>query len=163
MSALIALILSCASVFAGATNDIRIVSTTKTNVQTGSVTITDVYTRNGQTNLVRDTKTKAGALQIRVHRFYHAGSLVGDFVAMPDSSGLTIEAGSPYGVSFEFGPSRELKSAVIGTKDGEILDAFACTNGVFYPDESSRIRKANAFMEGAKQEAEQLLDKLRDK
>lgn len=163
MKTIVALILSCASVFAADTNDVRVVSTVKTNVELGSETTTDVFTRGGQTNLVRQAKTKAGAVQIRIHQFYHAGSLVGDFVAMPNSSGLRTEAGSPYGVAFEFGPSREMKSAVIGTKDGDILDRFICTNGVFYPDESSRIRKAKEFLGTVNQEAEQLIEKLRDK
>jgi hypothetical protein len=145
MKIIVALILCCASAFAGDTNGVRVVSRVKTNVETGSVTTTDVFACDGQTNLVCQTKTKAGVVQIRIHRFYHAGSLVGDFVAMPDSSGFTTEAGSSYSMSFEFGPSREVKSAVIGTKDGEIFDVFTFTNGVFYPDESSRIRKANAF------------------
>lgn len=146
MKMLLALILICSSVFAADTNDIQVVSMTKTNAQSDSVTTTDVYTRDGQTNLVRDTRIKAGTVQIRSHRFYHAGSLVCNFTAMPHSSGFVTEAGSPYGVSFEFWPSKAVRSAVIGTKDGVILDAFTCTNGMFYPDDSSRISKANAIL-----------------
>jgi hypothetical protein len=82
-------------------------------------------------------------VQIRVHRFYYNGLLVGNFVAMPESSGTTTEAGSPYSIGFEFGPAKEVKSAVIGTKDGVILDAFMATNGDFYPADSSLIQKAN--------------------
>jgi hypothetical protein len=107
--------------------------------------------RGGQTNLLRNTKTKAGAVQIRIHRFYHAGQLVGDFIAMADSSGFTSEAGSSYSLSFEFWPSKEVRSAVIGSKDGVVLDAFNCTNGVFSPAESSVIQKANAVGADLKQ------------
>jgi len=91
------------------------------------------------------TKTKGGELQIRIQRFYHDGVLIGDYVAMRDSSGFTTEAGTPYSVSFEFWPSKDIRSAVIGTKDGVILDVFTCTNGVFSPVESSFIGKANAI------------------
>ena len=143
MRTFIVLILSCASVL-GADAGIRVVTTTKTNAQNASINTKDTFTRDGQTNLVRNTKTTAGALQIRIHRFYHGGALVGDFVAMPDSSGCTTEANSPYSLSFEFGPSKDVKSAVIGTKDGVIVDAFTCTNGIFSPVEASLISKANS-------------------
>lgn len=46
-------------------------------------------------------------------------------------------------MGFEFGPTKDVKSAVIGTKDGVLLDAFMATNGVFYPADISLIRKAN--------------------
>jgi hypothetical protein len=143
MRAFIIFLLSCASVF-GADGDIRIVTIAKTNAETASIATKDFYTRDGQTNLVRHTKSKAGVVQIRIHRFYHAGSLVGDYVAMPDSSGFTTEAGTPYSVSLECDASRNPKSVVIGTKDGVILDAFSYTNGVFSPVESSLLTKANA-------------------
>lgn len=66
MRAFIAFLLSCASVF-GADGDIRVVTTARTNAETASITIKDFYTRDGQTNLVRHTKTKAGVVQIRIH------------------------------------------------------------------------------------------------
>src|SRR5258708_2720391 len=81
MRAFIIFLLSCGSVF-GADGDIRVVTTAKANAETASITTKDFYTRGGQTNLVRHTKTKAGVIQIRIHRFYHAGSLVGDYAAM---------------------------------------------------------------------------------
>jgi len=145
MRTFIILILSCGSAFCADT-DIRVVTTTKTNAETASIYTTDVFMRGGQTNLVRTTKTKAGALQIRIQKFYRRGVLIGDYVAMKDSSGFTTEAGIPYSVSFEFWASKDIRSAVIGTKDGVILDAFTCTNGVFSPADSSVIAKANGLM-----------------
>jgi hypothetical protein len=141
MKTFIVLILSCASVF-GADISIRVVTTVRTN-DSGSITTMDVFTRDGQTNLVRYTSTKSGAVRIRIHRFYYHGLQSGEFVASPKSSGFTTEAGSPYSVSFEFWPSKDVRSAVIGSKDGVILDAFTCTNGVFYPADISAIRNAN--------------------
>jgi hypothetical protein len=172
------LILSCASAL-GADTGIQVSTTVRTN-ESGSVSIKDVFTRDGQTNLVRNTSTKSGVVRIRIHRFYHGGLLVGDFVATPDSSGFTTEAGSPYSVSFEFGPTKAVKSAVIGTKDGVILDAFMATNGVFYPADISLIRKANNVGSDVKQllspahvtntppeefrqEIEELIEKHKDK
>lgn len=144
MRTFIPLVLSCASVL-GADTGIRLVTTAKTNAETASISTKDTFTRDGRTNLVRSSKTKAGVVQLRMHRFYHAGILVGDFVAMPESSGLTTEAGSPYSMGFEFDASHRPKSAVIGTKDGVVLDAFTCTNGVFTPADSAVIQKANAL------------------
>jgi hypothetical protein len=142
MRVFIVFVLSCASVL-GADTGVRIVTTAKTNAETASLYTRDVFTRDGQTNLVRTTKTKGGVVEARIQRFYHAGVLVGNYEAIRDSSGFSTEAGSPYAVTFEFWPSRDVRSAVIGTKDGVILDAFTATNGVFYPADSLLIRKAN--------------------
>ena len=143
MRTFIVLILSCASVLTADTG-IRVITTAKTNAQSGAISTKDIFTRDGQTNLVRDTRTKAGVIRIRIHRFYHNGALLGDFVDMQDSSGFTTEVGSPYSMTFEFGDSKDVRSAVIGTKEGVVLDAFTCTNGLFFPVESSVITKANS-------------------
>jgi hypothetical protein len=57
MKTILVLILCCGSVFAADTNNIRVVSAIETNVQAGSVITADVHARDGQTNLVRNTKT----------------------------------------------------------------------------------------------------------
>lgn len=156
MRALIVFLLSCASA-PGADGGIKVFTTSKTNAE--SITTKEFYTRDGQTNLVRHTKTKAGDVQIRIHRFYHAGTLVGDYVSMRDSSGFTTEAGTPYSVSLECDASRNPESMVIGTKDGVVLDAFSYTNGVFTPVESSALSKANAAGLQIRTEMEQLSER----
>ena len=177
MRAFIVCLLSCASVL-GADGGIQIFTTARTNGE--SITTKEFCTSDGQTNLVRHTKTKAGVVQIRIHRFYQAGALVGDFVAMTDSSGFTTEAGTPYSVSLECDAFRNPKSVVIGTKDGVILDAFSYTNGIFSPVERSVLQKANtagadmrqlfnpehvrrSTPEGFVRETEQLIEKHKDK
>jgi len=162
MRAFIVFLLSCAPVFA-ADAGIQVVTTAKTNAETASVITKDFYTRDGQTNLVRHTNTKTGVVRIRIHRFYHAGTLVGDYVAMTDSSGFTTEAGTPYSVSLECDASRNPKSVVIGTKDGVILDAFSYTNGVFAPVESSVLTKANAAGSQTRAVMEELSERSRKK
>ena len=141
MGLLIVFMLSCTSVLSADTG-LRVVTTTRTNAETAIIYRTDVYTRDGQTNLVRRTKTKAGVVQVQVHRFYYRGALVGDYLVMPDSSGLTTEDGCPYSVSIQFWPSKEVRSVVFGT-NGVVLDAFMATNGVLYPADSALIHKAN--------------------
>ncbi|HUK81326.1 MAG TPA: hypothetical protein VLZ12_01715, partial [Verrucomicrobiae bacterium] len=99
-----------------------------------------------------------GAVQVRVHQFYHDGSLVGWVIAMPGSFSIKAEAGLPYAIAFEFDQAKELKSAIIGTGDGHVLDAFVCVDGMFHPDDRSRITKANEFWDALNQGAEQLLE-----
>jgi hypothetical protein len=179
MRIFIIFLLSCASVF-GADSGIQVVSTATTNAATATISMRDVFTRNGQTNLVRTTKIKRGAVEGRIHRIYHDGVLVVDFAAVRGSSGFTVEAGCPYSVTFEFWPSKDVRSVVVGTKDGIALDAFGCTNGVFSPMESSVLQKANAVgadmkqlfdpehvrkstPEGFVREAEKLIEKHKEK
>ena len=52
-----------------------------------------------------------------------------------------------------------MRSAVVGTREGVVLDAFSCTNGVFTPLPASTIREANAV--GS--ELKQLLERSRGK
>lgn len=161
MRVFILFLLTCATVL-GADTSIHVVTTVRTN-DSGSISTKEVFTRDGQTNLVRSTSIRSGVVRICIYRFYHQGSLVGDFVAMPDSSGFSTEAASPYSVSFEFDASHNPKSAVIGTKDGVILDAFSCTNGVFSPVERSVITKANSVGSEVRGVMEQLDEKRKSK
>ena len=145
----IVFLLSCASAF-GADTGIRALTTTKTNAETASLSTTDIFTRDGQTNLVRNTKTKAEKMQIRIHRFYHAGTLVGMITETPDSGSTASEAGCPFALDFEYGPSHRLKYAAIVNRDGVLVDAFACTNGVLCPIPSSELSDAAEIGSDAK-------------
>jgi hypothetical protein len=149
MKVFIILILSCASIL-GADTDLHVVTTTKTNAS-GSVSTKDIFTRGGQTNLVRNTSAKDGVVQIRVHRFYHDDSLVGFMTTLPDSSSTTSEAGSSYSLDFEYGPSNQLKYVVLAGKDGGLADAFSCTNGLLLPVESYKLRNAAEIGTDAKE------------
>lgn len=144
MRTFIVIILSCVSVFGGDTG-VQVVSTVKTNTAAGAVLATDVCTRNGQTNLVRFTFTKSGVVQFRTQEFYHSGVFVGRYRALKDSCYFKAEAGTPYSVSFAFGPSNELRTAIVETKD-LVVDVFCFTNGVFYPADASRIQEDNDAM-----------------
>lgn len=155
MRGFIVFLLSCASVL-GADGSIHVFSTAKTNAETAGIYLFDIFTRDGQTNLVRRTRTTlTGDVQIRIHRFYHAGTLVGDYVATRDSSGLTTEAGTPYSVNLQCAASGSPKFVVIGKK-GVVLDAFSFTNGLFSPVESSAFTEARAA--GSKTQA--VMEKL---
>jgi len=138
MRTFIVLMLPGATVLAADT-DIQHVTTVRTNAS-GSISTKDIFMRGGQTNLVRNTSSKDGLVQIRVNRFYHDGALVGFVTASPDSASTISEAGSPYSLDAEYGSSNQLKYVAIIRKDGQLVDAFACTNGVLLPVEGSKLR-----------------------
>jgi hypothetical protein len=159
MKTLITFFLSCASVFAADTG-VMVATSTTTNAESASITTTEVFTRDGQTNLVRQTITKDGVVLRRVHRFFGDGARLATYVVDPASTGqfpiraggFYPESGSRYSVSLVFSPSNEVSYAMIGKNDGHILDGFTCTNGIFQPDELSNISEFNRNIEEAKGE-----------
>jgi hypothetical protein len=120
--------LSCASVFAADTG-VRVATSTTTNAESGSITITEVFTRDGQTNLVRQTNTRDGVVGRRVHWFFRDGARLATYVvernhdgnAGPASTLFVPQPGLPYSVSLEFSSSNEVTYAAIGKNDGYIL------------------------------------------
>ena len=149
MKIYLALILSCVSALAADTSDIRVVTTTDTHTQPGILITIDEFTRGGQTNLVCDTRTKDGALQIRTQMFYHNGSLVGEYstnnLYSYNRSSFVSVAGAPYSLSFSFDSSNKMSAFVTAT-NYLILEHYSCTNGIFYPADSSFITKLNGMM-----------------
>src|SRR5579859_3543330 len=115
MKIFIIFLFSCAGLF-GAETGIRVVSMGQTNVGYMGVYAKDVFTRDGQTNLIHITKIDATGAVLQIYHFYHAGQLVGNFVAFPDDHTFNTEA-APYCMSLKFGPTGEIRSARIGDKD----------------------------------------------
>jgi hypothetical protein len=142
MKEIIILIISCFSVFA-ADNNIRVISSSKTNAVSGRIFTMEVFTRNGQTNLVRTTVTRQGIPEGPLQKFYHDGVLVGECWTFQDSSGFITEAGSPYSVIVKYWPSKNASQAFICTRDRVVLDYFTSTNGMFYPADGSAVQAAN--------------------
>ena len=145
MRAVIFLALSLVSGFASGSDGIEVFTTTTTNAS-GSI-----LTRDGQTNLVRTTQTRAGTLAIRVHQLYQRGNRVAFLTGLPDSGSLTSEAGSPFSLSLEYGASNVLRFVAIADKSGTVCDAFRCTNGVLFPVGSSELSDAAEVGAGAKE------------
>jgi hypothetical protein len=128
MKAIIVLILSCLSAFAADTDEIRVVTSTYKIMPENSLATVEVFTRGGQTNLVRNTHTKDGVVVMRSQSFYHDGTEVGGYlyeIANGTNTAISSVAGAPYSLGFV------------------MLDWFPCTNGVFYPADGSLIREAN--------------------
>jgi len=108
MRTFIVLILLGVSIL-GANNGLRVVTTTKSNVKTACISTKDVFPRDGQNNVICTTRTKAAAVQIRIHRFYHGRKLIWIVTGTPDYSSTSFEAGSSYAVDFKHGTSNRLK------------------------------------------------------
>lgn len=138
------LILSCISVL-GADTDIRV--TTSTSSIGSLILKTDVFTRNGQTNLVCFMTTKKdGTVVNRVHSFYQGGLLVAESswaIVAPDFHSFSTEADSPYSVGLSYGSPNGEGVVQIQAKDGRLVDVFTCTNGVYYPVEIQKIQMLN--------------------
>lgn len=153
MKALMTLILSCASLLGADTNAIRVSTSITTNVWSGAIYTTDVFTRDGQTNLIRWNVIKTGSeagtkLNYRVQRFYHDGLLVCEFTAFAHTNyySFMTQADSSYSGYLGAMSSKGNLSVVIGTKDGLGADSFTSTDGLFYPDDSSTIRELNRIV-----------------
>jgi hypothetical protein len=151
MKAIIICILSCLPVFAADPNDIQVVTWTYKIMPEDSLATVEVFTRSGQTNLVRNTHTKDGVVLFRSQSFYGNGTEVGSYIYQnirkigngPDATMVGSVPGAPYYFNIAFDSSNRPLSAHIMTTNLVMLDWFDCTNGVFYPADSSLIRKAN--------------------
>ena len=147
MKALIICILSGLSVFAADTNDIRVVSWSYKVLPEDSLATIEMFTRGGQTNLVRQTHTKDGVVLLRNQSFYHNGAEVGIYTYQvrgnPDVTSVGSVPGATCYFNIAFDSASRPRSAHIMATNLVMLDWFDCTNGVFYPADASLIRQAN--------------------
>lgn len=137
MRTFVLLFLSCASLF-GADEGIKVVTTTKTN--SGVILTQTVFTRDGQTNLIRSTMTLRGKVQSPDHKFYHNGFLVGHISSMANFSVFAGAADCPYSLEGSFRTNGGVWWAEICTKDGVVVDWFTATNGLFWPAPRSEVQ-----------------------
>jgi hypothetical protein len=152
MKAIITCILSCLSVFAAETNDIHFVIWSYKIMPEDSLATVEVFTRSGQTNLVRNAHTKDGVVLFRSQNFYCNGAEVGSYTYQniqkigngPDATIVGSTPGASYYFNIAFDSSNRPLSAHIMATNLVMLDWFDCTNGVFYPADSSLIREANS-------------------
>lgn len=154
MKAVIVCVLSCLSVLAADSNDVHVVTTTAKNILNHYVETVDVFTRDGQTNLVRRTHTRDGVVLFRDQTFYHNGARIGDYVYNGAETTIGSRPGAPYLLTYRFDSSNVLRSAIISTiRTNDVtprsvtivtLDSFGFTNGVFYPRDGSWIREVNS-------------------
>jgi hypothetical protein len=143
MRILTILFLSCLAAFA-TDEEIRILTSTN-RISGEDVSVYEAYLRGGETNLIRNTRISTQGVQDRIHRFYYDGQYLGAYVSGRKSSGCITEPTSQFMLAFAYGSSNELKAVIVGRKDGQIVDAFGCTNGVLAPVSITLIQNANRF------------------
>ena len=149
MKTIIAYILTCLSVVAAGTNDVQVVTTTDTNAKTGVLITIETFTRGGQTNLLRETRTRADAFVDRKQTFYHDGSRLGGLVTYPHGSTFFSAAGAPCFLTVNYDAPGSIQSAWIMSSNMVMVDAFACTNGIFCPEDSTFIQSVVSRSHGS--------------
>jgi hypothetical protein len=131
--------------------DVHVTTTTKTNLETETIIVTDIYTRDGLTNLVCRNEFRDGK-QGRNQRIYHDGVLLGTIHEVNGVAGISTKPNPTYALTFAFAADKTLQPAALQgatiSSNYFLVDAFDCTNGVLFPMESSKINKAREIDAG---------------
>lgn len=143
MKSLVGCLLVCLSVFAADTNGIRVVTRRDTKVSPGYLVTYEEFTRGGQTNLLRVTTVKDGVTNSIAHNFYHQGAYLGRYSQGGGYTFVNSAAGAPYVLTFTWDSTNQIRAAAVTTTNCVMLDSFTFTNGIFYPEDSSRIEESN--------------------
>jgi hypothetical protein len=159
MKTFVFLFLSCASLL-GADEGIRVVATTKTNATSDLVLTRAVFTRDGQTNLVRTTQTRQGKDESQSYKFYHDGFLVGEISSMEGFSVFEGASDCPYSLQGYYRTNGVIYQACICTKDGVLLDHFIVTNGVFWPAPRSDIQNLSKMTTAASRATAKMMEQI---
>jgi hypothetical protein len=128
-------ILILSTVYAKA-QDVQVITTAKTNLETKVVIVTDTFTRNGKTNLVRQIKSQNTAILAGTQKIYHDNFLLGTVLVGKDGNVLEIstEPNPKYSLSFDLWHSdKHLIGASIMDTNYLLIDGFNCTNGILTP------------------------------
>lgn len=143
MKAIVGCLLCCLSVVAADTNAIRITTRMDSHVSPGYLVTYEEFTRGGQTNLLRVTSVKDGVTNTIAHNFYHQGVYLGRYSRGRGYTFINTAVGAPYVLAFVLDSSNQVRVASVSTTNYVILDSFTCTNGIFYPEDSSRFEESN--------------------
>ncbi len=143
MKPIIGCLLSCLPLFAVDTNVIHFFTRTNSKISPGYLITYEEFTRGGQTNLLRITSAKTGVTNSCAHNFYHRGVYLGCYSQGGGYTFINSAAGAPYVLTFVFDSSNQVRAASVSTTNYVILDSFTFTNGLFYPESSSRIEESN--------------------
>ncbi len=131
--------------------DIQVITTTKTNLETKTVIVTDTYMRSGKINLVCRNESRNGR-QARNQKVYHEGVLLGSVLEIDGIVGISTEPNPTYSLKFQFAADETLHptalQSVMIDSNYFLVDAFVCTNGVLFPMETSKIKKAHEIDAG---------------
>ena len=134
----IILLILLSTSLAAADTGVQVYSSVSTNSETGAVLTTETFTRSGQTNLVRVTKSQRGVAVFRNQRFCHNGELAALFTFQEGVQSFHTFPSTSYYVDLEFLPSNEVRCLMIQGKG--FIDGFYPTNGVYYPAPDSDLK-----------------------
>jgi hypothetical protein len=148
MKGIIVCLLSCLPLLAADMNEIRLVTRTDAKVSPGYLVTYEEFTRSGQTNLLRVTTSKDGVTNSIAHNFYHQGTYLGRYSQGGGFTFVNSAPGAPFGLTFLWDSSNQVRTACVLTTNYLILDSFAYTNGLFYPRASSEIEESNRKTKG---------------
>lgn len=133
-----------------ADSGVTVSSTTQYLTPEKSVSVVrDVYWRDGETNLVRETRSREGQLLVRTQEFRQGKTRIGICLTSPDGTTFQTEAGSDLTLAFGFLKRKDTDFVYIRDKNGLIIDAFSCTNGIYYPGAKEWIQNLNSSWSGA--------------
>ncbi|GEM_PF-2102707 len=106
--------------------------------------VQEVFLRSGKTNMIRVTAFEGTNMVSRLHRFLVDDKKVAMFWEHRGTSSFTVleEAGG-FMSDIEFGASNQVTMVSISTDGGRLVEAYGCTNGLFQPIDTARLKKAN--------------------
>jgi hypothetical protein len=134
--AYIILILVSVSAVAAETG-IQVSSTVSTNAQIGAILTIETFTRGGQTNLIRTTRTEWGMVVFRSHQFCCHGVPVAVFTWRDGTQHFHSYPGTPCTADIESLPSKDVRCVIL--MGNGWMDAFYYTNGLYYPAPDSEL------------------------
>jgi hypothetical protein len=137
------LVLALALLTAGMAFADEIERTTRSVTNGDHVIDLETFTRNGSTNLIRETKVQDGLTVGRVQRIRYGGQQAVGILWLTNSCTVLVETGLSFRVDTTFGPDGNLGSVMLSTEDGELLDWFNATNGLLYPVKRYEIKQFN--------------------
>lgn len=119
--------------------DLHLFSTTTTNSEMGTLSVEDVYTRGGVTNLIRSQQSGLRVAP-RWHDLYGNGRRL---ATLSESEGwfrVFTEGNSGFDLAFTFDPDQTLKEVRVTTTNGIIVDHFMVTNMVLTPVSGAELQ-----------------------
>jgi hypothetical protein len=113
--------------------------------QPWSEKVQEVFLRSGKTNMIRVTAFEGTNMVSRLHRFLVSDKKIAMFWEHRGTSSFTVLEVGGYMSNIEFGVSNQVTMVSISTDGGSLIEAYSCTNGLFQPIATARLKKANEF------------------
>jgi hypothetical protein len=121
---------------------------TEAKTNSFGVVTTETFSREGRTNLVRQTTASGRTFTMKFQTFYQDESKVATAFFIQSSttriSQFYTEPDTPYRVVLQFNPSNQVEFLTVYSNHTSVVGAFNCTNGIFYPRSGTVISALKA-------------------